>query len=62
MPEYRLYKIGPDGHIAGPPPVVECQDDLIAIKEARKLLDGHDIEIWQGSRIVSYLVPDPPQK
>lgn len=58
MPEYRFYKIGPDGHIVEPPPVVECPDDLSAIKEGRKHIDGCDIEIWQGSRIVFYLVPE----
>jgi hypothetical protein len=29
-----------------------------ALKEAKQLLDGHDIEIWQGVRVVAYLVPD----
>ena len=58
MPEYRFYKISPDGHIAEPPPVIECDDDLSAIQEARKRMDGHDIEICQGDRVVTYLVPE----
>jgi hypothetical protein len=55
MPEYRFYKINMAGHIAGPPHLIECPDDLAAIKEANKLLDGDDIEIWKGHHIVSYL-------
>jgi hypothetical protein len=29
-----------------------------AYKEAKRLQDGHDIEIWQAERVVAYLVPD----
>ena len=58
MPEYRFYKIGVQGHIAEPATVIETTDDLSAIKEARKHLDRDDIEIWQGKRIVTYLVPE----
>lgn len=58
MPAYRFYTIGPSGHICAPPAIFECPGDMSAIKEARKSLDGHDIEVWQGRRIVSYLVPE----
>jgi hypothetical protein len=27
------------------------------LKEARQLVNGHDIEVWQGSRILAYLTP-----
>ena len=58
MPEYRFYKITQTGHITEPSSVVVCPDDVAAIKEARKLLDGGDIEIWEGRRVVAYLVPE----
>ena len=58
MPEYRFYKIDPKGHVAGPATLVVCADDFSAVQQARTLLDGLDIEVWQGKRVVSYLVPD----
>lgn len=62
MPEYRFYLINADGHIAGPAEVVECPDDIAAIKQAEKVLDGHDIEIWKGKTIISYLVSKDAKK
>jgi hypothetical protein len=58
MPEYRFYKIKHDGHIAGPAIVQECACDEDALKEAKQFLNGHDVEVWQGARVVAYLVPD----
>ncbi|HMJ29552.1 MAG TPA: hypothetical protein VK512_12625 [Xanthobacteraceae bacterium] len=58
MPEYRFYTIGKDGHVATPAITYEAPKDADALKEAKRLLDGHDIEIWQGARVVAYLVPD----
>ena len=58
MPEYKFYKVDMAGHINAPATVIECDDDLKAIKKARTLLDGHDIEVREGGRIVAYLVPE----
>lgn len=58
MPEYKVYSIAQDGHIAAPPTIVDCPDDLTAIKNARQPLDGHDLEIWEGTRVVAYLIPE----
>jgi hypothetical protein len=52
MPVYRAYHLKEDRHIAGPPTMFASPDDTDAIKEARKLIDGHDIELWEGSRFV----------
>jgi hypothetical protein len=57
MPDYRFYSVTKDGHIAGPPLVVECADDEAAVKEAKQLVDGRVIEIWQRARRVKYLTP-----
>ena len=58
MPEYKLKFIASNGHVLRSPLVVELPDDPAALKEARALLDGQDIEIWQGERAVAYVVPD----
>lgn len=57
MTAYRLYFVGSDGHIAGPPEVVECADDQAAIEAAKQLLDGKAIEVWDKARIVIRLDP-----
>jgi hypothetical protein len=58
MPDYRFYKIGDDGHVAGPPENIELPNDGAAMQEAKKLINGQDVEVWQGARLVAYLVPD----
>ena len=55
MPDYRIYKLDKEGHIYGPPAVVQCADDQEALKEARRALDGRDIELWQGERFIRKL-------
>jgi hypothetical protein len=54
MPEYRAYIIGHDGHIQRYEPIV-CADDEAAIAKAERLVDGHDVELWQGARKVTTL-------
>lgn len=58
MPEYRFYPIGQDGHIHKPPTSQELPDDAEALKEAKKLVNGCDIEVWQKKRLVAYLIPE----
>ena len=51
MSQYRIFTIGPDGHfISGT--ALACLNDEHAIEEAQCLLDGHDLELWQGQRFV----------
>ena len=57
MPQYRIYTVKPGGHLLGPSNVVECPNDQDAVNEAKQLLDGHLIEIWQGARMVSGIDP-----
>jgi hypothetical protein len=61
MPEYQFYSVKKDGHIAGRPVSYELPNDDVAIEQAKLLLNGRDIEIWEGTRVVSYLVPDKSQ-
>jgi hypothetical protein len=52
--EYRAYTVGCDGHFTGFEPLV-CADDSEAIEKAKRLIDGHDIELWSGNRLVTRL-------
>jgi hypothetical protein len=52
MPDYRLYRLDKDGHVAGPADGFKCEDDQMAIARAKQLMDGHDVELWQLGRLV----------
>ncbi len=54
MPEYRIFKLK-DGRVSEPPSVVECAADDEAVQQAKQLVDGHDVELWTGSRFVTRL-------
>ena len=47
--------------IADPPVVVECASDAEIIEKAKPLLDGLDIEIWEGTRGVARLPATHPK-
>ena len=51
MAEYRAHTIGIDGHIVGFEALV-CADDVEAINKAKRLVDGLDIELRSGVRLV----------
>jgi hypothetical protein len=57
MPGYRIYKLSPDNHIVGIPEVVEYESDQEVIAHAKEKLDGLDVEVWDGPRIVIRLKP-----
>jgi hypothetical protein len=54
MQEYRIFILGPDGHIRGryefPAP-----DDKAAREHAKQMVDGHDIERWERGRKITEL-------
>jgi hypothetical protein len=54
MAEYRAYTVGIDGHFVGYQPLI-CADDAEAITKAKRMVDGHDIELWSGPRLVMRL-------
>jgi hypothetical protein len=58
MPDYRIYTLAEGGYIAWAPEVVDCANDSAAIEQAKKMLDGHPIQIWDGPRLVFVLNPD----
>jgi hypothetical protein len=57
MPFYRIFTVGDDGHIHGPPENVTCDDDLAAVRIARSIQSGFDLEVWQETRRVAVLKP-----
>jgi hypothetical protein len=52
--EYRAYIVGLDGHFMRFEALI-CRDDGEAIAKAKRILDGHDIELWNGTRFVTRL-------
>jgi hypothetical protein len=52
MPEYRAYKIGSDGHFFEAVPLV-CVNDAEAKEKAMRLVNGSDVELWEGARKVA---------
>jgi hypothetical protein len=54
MPEYRAFLVGEDGHFTGFEEMV-CDDDAAALERAGQLVDGHDVELWNGARLVKLL-------
>ncbi|HWN52178.1 MAG TPA: hypothetical protein VNO18_20570, partial [Xanthobacteraceae bacterium] len=57
MGDYRVYQLDEDGHIRSPPKVFRCESDEAAIQRAERMVDGHDIELWQLDRLVIRLSP-----
>ena len=49
MPDYRAYIIGPDGHVQNRVEL-RCHDDVEALRLAKQLVDGRDVELWQLDR------------
>jgi hypothetical protein len=56
MAEYRAYIVGVDGHFIDFEPLI-CDDDDGAIEKAKRFVDGHDVELWCGERLVIRLRP-----
>ena len=50
MPDYHFCPVNDAGHIIGPPTVAKCNDDADAIKQAARLAESHNIEVWQEAR------------
>lgn len=56
MPDlYRVFPLDKSARIAGPPSVLNVQNDDDAIVEARKLVAKQDLELWRGTRRVATL-------
>jgi hypothetical protein len=58
VPEYWVYVVGADGHFTESKEMT-CRDDGEAVVKAKRLIDGHDIEVWSGNRLVIRLIRNP---
>jgi hypothetical protein len=56
--EYRACRVDIDGHFVGYEPLV-CADDADATEQAKRLIDGHDVELWSSPRFVVRLSHKP---
>ena len=52
MQEYRAYLIDESGKVSQATIFVREDTDEAAIDAAKRLLDTHDIDLWQGTRRV----------
>jgi hypothetical protein len=53
MPDYRVYTMMKGIHFKDAPAVIRCDSDQEAIRQAEQLVDGHDVEVWDGGRFVN---------
>ena len=53
---YYAYIVGHDGHIQNRV-VIVCDDDEEAKRCAKRLVDGHAVELWQEARKVATFEP-----
>ena len=53
MHTYRAYLLGWDGHIVNRVEITDCDDDAAGKERAMRLVDGHDVELWDGVRRVA---------
>jgi hypothetical protein len=51
---YRVYSINEQGHFAGST-VITAESDDEAKSIAHKMLNGTDLELWEGGRLVTRL-------
>jgi hypothetical protein len=62
VPDYRLYQLRDAERIVGPPTMVRYDSDTEVIAKAKAMLDGLDIEIWDGPRVVARLPAVRPKQ
>jgi hypothetical protein len=57
MPDYRAYILGGEGRrfLRVAEFSRDHADDATALCAAKKLIDGHDVEVWDGGRLVARL-------
>ena len=63
MPKYRARILGHDDHIRRQVDLV-CDHQADAMAQAQRLVEGHDVELWDGLRKVArfFAKPQDPAK
>ena len=56
---YRAYLIGKGDRIENATHIL-AENDEEAVKQARQLVDGHAVELWDRSRMIARFLPDKP--
>ena len=51
MAEYWAYVVGEDGHFVSYEGFI-APDDGAAIAKTKRLIDGDDVELWSGERLM----------
>jgi len=51
--EYRAFILGPDGHVQARVDLIYADDENSAREQAKRLVDGHDVELWQLNRKIA---------
>lgn len=54
MQEYRVFVIGPDGHVMLRHDFSAVDDDAAKVY-AKRYVDGHDVEVWQRERQIAVI-------
>jgi hypothetical protein len=57
----RLYTISKADHITRPPSIIDCNNDHDALERVKQLIDGYDIELWDGARFVARIKSETEQ-
>jgi hypothetical protein len=53
MPDYRVYVVTDEGRVMGPAEIITCNTDQEATERARLVVNGHDVELWEGAKRVT---------
>ncbi|MCJ2046815.1 hypothetical protein MKK58_20070 [Methylobacterium sp. J-078] len=53
---YRVILLRKDGAVIGAVPL-SARDDDFAIAQAKSLVDGHAVELWDGLRFIEHFDP-----
>jgi hypothetical protein len=52
MADYRVYPVDKNNKFVAVAYIVTCDTDQEAIEKACPVVNGHDVELWQGARQV----------
>lgn len=59
MTEYNVFLLNENGGIIDKH-MIEAANDHEALAAAKQLVDGHDVEVWQGARHLTTLTRNSP--
>jgi hypothetical protein len=59
VPFYRICILTEDNQIWDPPIVLAYESDQDAVRQAERLVDGNDVELWEESRFVARVKSKP---